>query len=62
MVTIMKICTLLAVGSWCLAAYMLPVVALIVWLRRKHDPTEIIQTDVDDVVVTDDWLRCPGDE
>ena len=37
--------TYAAVGSWCLAAYMLPVVALIVWLRRRNDPTEIIQED-----------------
>ena len=28
----------IAAASWCLAAYMLPVVAVIVWLRRRHDP------------------------
>ena len=41
--------TYFAVATWCLAAYMLPVVALLVWLRRRRDKTEIIQEyDVDD--------------
>ena len=35
--------TYAAVTSWCIAAYMLPVVAMIVWIRRKRDPAEIIQ-------------------
>lgn len=35
--------TYLAVGSWCAMAYMLPLVALLVWVRRRNDPTEIIQ-------------------
>ncbi len=38
-----KIVTYLAVASWCAFAYMVPVVALIVWLRRRRDKTEIIQ-------------------
>lgn len=38
-----KILTYAAVCSWCLAAYMLPVVAFIVWRRRRADRTEIIQ-------------------
>ena len=49
----MNVCplTYFAVASWCAAAYMLPVVALIVWIRRRRDKTEIIQEDdVDDVV------------
>lgn len=37
------IITYLAVASWCAAAYMVPVVALIVWVRRRNDRTEIIQ-------------------
>ena len=39
----------LAVATWCAAAYMLPPVALIVWMRRRRDKTEIIQEyDIDD--------------
>ena len=37
------ILTIAAVASWCLAAYMVPVVAYVVWRRRKADPTEVIQ-------------------
>ena len=38
-----------AVSSWCLAAYMLPVTAVIVWMRRRLDKTQVIQEDdVDD--------------
>lgn len=37
------IITYLAVASWCAFAYMLPVVAVMVWLRRRRDKTEIIQ-------------------
>ena len=40
-----NIITYLAVASWCAAAYMLPVVAVIVWVRRHKDKTEIIQED-----------------
>jgi len=29
---------IIAVTSWCIMAYMLPVVAWIVWRRRKRDP------------------------
>lgn len=32
--------TYAAVASWCLAAYMVPVVAVLVWMRRKADPEE----------------------
>lgn len=39
------IITYLAVASWCVAAYMLPVVAVMVWYRRRRDKTEIIQED-----------------
>lgn len=39
----MMILTYLAVASWSVAAYMLPFVALIVWMRRRRDKTEIIQ-------------------
>ena len=39
------IITYLAVASWCAAAYMLPVVAAMVWWRRRKDKTEIIQED-----------------
>lgn len=47
-----NILTILAVASWCLAAYMVPVVAVLVWLRRRRDKTEIIQTeDIDDVIL-----------
>lgn len=35
--------TIAAVCSWCLFAYMTPVVAMIVWRRRRKDPTEVIQ-------------------
>lgn len=42
----------IAAASWCLFAYMVPVVAMIVWLRRRKDKTEIIQTmDVEDLEV-----------
>lgn len=45
------ILTIAAVCSWCLFAYMVPVVWLIIWRRRKADKTEIIQEDdVDDIV------------
>ena len=37
------IITYLAVASWCAFAYMVPVVAAIVWIRRHLDKTEIIQ-------------------
>ena len=37
--------TYLAVATWCLSAYMLPIVAILVWWRRHQDPTEIIQED-----------------
>ena len=37
--------TILAAFSWCLCAYMVPVVWLITWLRRRTDKTEIIQDD-----------------
>lgn len=39
------IITYLAVASWCAFAYMLPIVAVIVWARRRRDKTEIIQED-----------------
>ena len=45
----------MAVATWCLAAYMVPVAALIVWIRRRMDKTEIIQEG--DWPVSDDWLR-----
>ena len=38
-----KMITYAAVASWCLAAYMLPVVALLVWERRRNDQAQIIQ-------------------
>lgn len=45
------ILTCIAVTSWCLSALMLPVVAGIVWLRRRADPAVIIQEDdVDDIL------------
>ena len=34
--------TYLAVASWSVAAYMLPVVYALVWYRRHRDKTEII--------------------
>ena len=37
------IITYLAVASWCAASYMLPVVAVMVWDRRRRDKTEVIQ-------------------
>jgi len=40
-----SILTYAAVCSWCLAAYMVPVVAVMVWWRRRKDPTQIIQLD-----------------
>lgn len=43
------ILTYLAVASWCAASYMLPVVAVMVWRRRRLDKTEIIQED--------DWVE-----
>lgn len=44
--------TIAAVSSWCLFAYMVPVVAVIVWLRRRRDPAEIIQKyDVGDEII-----------
>lgn len=40
--------TYVAVASWCAFAYMVPVVAIIVWWRRHRDKTEIIQDyDID---------------
>ena len=39
----MKWLSVTAVFSYCLSALMLPIVALIVWLRRRKDKTEIIQ-------------------
>lgn len=35
--------TIAAAASWCLFAYMVPVVAVMVWWRRRNDPTEVIQ-------------------
>ena len=35
--------TIAAVSSWCLFAYMVPVVCAMVWWRRHLDPTQIIQ-------------------
>lgn len=45
--------TIAAVCSWCLFAYMVPVVWFIVWRRRRADKTEIIQDGdwVDDFVI-----------
>ena len=41
--------TMAAVASWCFAAYMMPIVALVVCYRRRKDKTEIIQVhDVGD--------------
>jgi len=37
------IITYLAVASWCAMSYMLPVVAAMVWRRRRRDKAEIIQ-------------------
>ena len=37
--------TILAAFSWCLCAYMVPVVWLMTWLRRRADKTAIIQDD-----------------
>ena len=56
-----NVLTYAAVVSWSLAAYMLPVVALLVWWRRRKDLTGVIQQD-DVVLVSDDWLRLPEDE
>ena len=39
------IITYLAVASWCLMSYMLPVVAAMAWVRRRRDKTEVVQTD-----------------
>lgn len=45
----MNIITYIAVVSWCLPAYMLPLVAALVWLRRRRDPVQVIQEfDVDE--------------
>ena len=44
-----KFITYFAVASWCAFAYMVPFVAMIAWLRRHRDKTEIIQEyDIDD--------------
>ena len=44
--------TITAVYSWCLFAYMVPVVWFIVWRRRRADKTEVIQQlDVEDLDV-----------
>ena len=37
--------TYLAVASWCMGAYMLPVIWWIIWRRRRRDKTEIIQEE-----------------
>lgn len=42
----------LAVASWCAMAYLLPIVAVIVWRRRRRDKTEVIQYD--------DWILDEG--
>ena len=43
--------TIIAVCSWCLFAYMVPVVWFIEWRRRKKDPAQVIQEyDVEDFV------------
>lgn len=44
--------TILAASSWCLFAYMVPVVWAIVWMRRRRDKTEIIQEG--------DWMSDDG--
>ena len=44
-VNCVMVLTIAAVCSWCLFAYMVPVVWFIVWRRRKADKTEIIQED-----------------
>lgn len=54
------IITYLAVASWCAASYMLPIVAVLIWARRRRDKTEIIQEG--DWPVQDDWLRSSDDE
>lgn len=46
------ILTYLAVTSWCAMAYMLPIVYIIVWNRRRKDKTEVIQYD--------DWILDEG--
>ena len=48
------IITYLAVVSWCASAYMLPVIAIYVWDRRRKDKTEIIQKD--------DWIEGETNE
>lgn len=40
-----KIIAYLAVTTWCAMAYMLPVVFILVWSRRRRDKTEVIQED-----------------
>lgn len=47
-----KILTYIAVASWCAMAYLVPLVAIIVWYRRRHDKTEVIQYD--------DWILDEG--
>ena len=42
----------LAVASWCAMAYLLPIVAVIIWRRRRRDKTEVIQYD--------DWILDEG--
>ena len=37
------IITYLAVASWCVAAYMMPFISVMVWMRRHRDKTEVIQ-------------------
>jgi len=49
------IITYIAVASWCAMSYMLPVVAVLVWMRRRRDKTEIIQED--DFDLDDYWLQ-----
>ena len=44
--------TILAASSWCLFAYMVPVVWAIVWMHRRRDKTEIIQEG--------DWMSEDG--
>lgn len=35
---------IVAAFSWCLSAYMVPVVWLIVWMRRRRDKTAVLQS------------------
>ena len=41
--------TIAAVCSYCMFAYMVPVVWYIVWRRRRKDKTEIILEEEDDI-------------